>query len=140
MVVPTSAQSPLCRHDRYAETVEKSLLRRVRAERLSAYSEVLEEFEECVGGSVATGFGVEGFGAVDRLLLVGHVGVEVDVGCGDLFVAEPQRDHGDVDTTQIYLHADLALKERAIARTTPPDTHPGRYKPPDTLLAFLEAL
>jgi hypothetical protein len=36
--------------------------------------------------------------------------------------------------------ADLALKERAIARTTPPDTRPGRYKPPDTLLAFLEAL
>ena len=48
--------------------------------------------------------------------------------------------HERVDTTQIYLHADLALKERAIARTTPPDTRPGRYKPPDTLLAFLEAL
>lgn len=48
--------------------------------------------------------------------------------------------HERVDTTQIYLHADLALKERAIARTTPPDTSPGRYRPPDTLLAFLEAL
>jgi site-specific recombinase XerD len=48
--------------------------------------------------------------------------------------------HERVDTTQIYLHADLALKEQAIARTTPPDTRPGRYKPPDTLLAFLEAL
>ena len=48
--------------------------------------------------------------------------------------------HERVDTTQIYLHADLALKERAIARTTPPDTRPGRYKPPDTLLAFLDAL
>ena len=48
--------------------------------------------------------------------------------------------HEQADTTQIYLHADLALKERAIARTTPPDTRPGRYKPPDTLLAFLEAL
>jgi integrase/recombinase XerD len=48
--------------------------------------------------------------------------------------------HERVDTTQIYLHADLALKERAIARTTPPNTRPGRYKPPDTLLAFLEAL
>jgi site-specific recombinase XerD len=48
--------------------------------------------------------------------------------------------HERVDTTQIYVHADLALKERAIARTTPPDTRPGRYKPPDTLLAFLEAL
>jgi integrase/recombinase XerD len=48
--------------------------------------------------------------------------------------------HERVDTTQIYLHADLALKERAIARTTPHTTQPGRYKPPDTLLAFLEAL
>jgi integrase/recombinase XerD len=48
--------------------------------------------------------------------------------------------HERVETTQIYLHADLALKERAIARTTPPDTAPGRYKPPDTLLAFLDAL
>jgi integrase/recombinase XerD len=48
--------------------------------------------------------------------------------------------HERVDTTQIYLHADLALKERAIARTTPPNTPPGRYRPPDTLLAFLEAL
>jgi integrase/recombinase XerD len=48
--------------------------------------------------------------------------------------------HEQVETTQIYLHADLALKERALARTTPPDAKPGRYRPPDTLLAFLEAL
>lgn len=48
--------------------------------------------------------------------------------------------HEQLETTQIYLHADLALKERALARTTPADTTPGRYRPPDTLLAFLEAL
>jgi integrase/recombinase XerD len=48
--------------------------------------------------------------------------------------------HEQADTTQIYLHADLALKERALARTKPPDTKPGRYRPPDKLLAFLEAL
>lgn len=48
--------------------------------------------------------------------------------------------HEQVETTQVYLHADLALKERALARTTPPHTTPGRYRPPDTLLAFLEAL
>ena len=48
--------------------------------------------------------------------------------------------HESVETTQIYLHADLSIKERAIARTTPIDTRPGRYRPPDTLLAFLEAL
>ncbi|MCA1679730.1 MAG: integrase, partial [Actinobacteria bacterium] len=35
---------------------------------------------------------------------------------------------------------DLALKERALARTTPLEAKPGRYRPPDTLLAFLEAL
>jgi integrase/recombinase XerD len=48
--------------------------------------------------------------------------------------------HERVDTTQIYLHADLALKEKALARTKPPDTKPGRYRPPDGLLAFLQAL
>jgi site-specific recombinase XerD len=48
--------------------------------------------------------------------------------------------HEQVDTTQIYLHADLALKERALARTTPLNGTPGRYQPPDSLLAFLEAL
>jgi integrase/recombinase XerD len=45
-----------------------------------------------------------------------------------------------METTQIYLHADLALKEKALAKTTPVNTSPGRYRPPDTLLAFLEAL
>jgi integrase/recombinase XerD len=48
--------------------------------------------------------------------------------------------HERVDTTQIYLHADLALKERALARTKPPDAKPGRYRPPDAILAFLQAL
>ncbi len=48
--------------------------------------------------------------------------------------------HERVNTTQIYLHADLALKERALARTKPPGTKPGRYQPPDPTLAFLQAL
>ena len=48
--------------------------------------------------------------------------------------------HEQAETTQIYLHADLALKERALARTKPPDVKPGRYRPPDKLLDFLEAL
>jgi len=48
--------------------------------------------------------------------------------------------HENVETTQIYLHADLVLKERAVNRTTPPNTAPGRYQPTDTLLAFLESL
>jgi site-specific recombinase XerD len=48
--------------------------------------------------------------------------------------------HESVETTQVYLHADLALKERALARTTPPNSIPGRYRPRDSMLAFLEAL
>ena len=48
--------------------------------------------------------------------------------------------HEQIETTHIYLHADLALKERALARTTPLNSPPGRFRPADALLAFLEAL
>ena len=48
--------------------------------------------------------------------------------------------HEQVETTQIYLHADLAIKEQALARTKPLDSKPGRYRPPDALLGFLDGL
>ena len=48
--------------------------------------------------------------------------------------------HQDADTTQVYLHADMTIKEQALARVQTPDTSPGRYRPPDTLLAFLDNL
>jgi site-specific recombinase XerD len=48
--------------------------------------------------------------------------------------------HESVQSTQIYLHADMAIKQRALDRTTPADTAPGRYQAPDSLLAFLDAL
>jgi len=48
--------------------------------------------------------------------------------------------HELVETTQMYLHADLALKERALARTKPLNSKPGRYRPPDALLGFLDGL
>ena len=48
--------------------------------------------------------------------------------------------HESIETTKIYLRANLVVKERALARTTPPHTKPGRYRPPDTTLAFLESL
>jgi integrase/recombinase XerD len=48
--------------------------------------------------------------------------------------------HESVETTSIYLHADMTIKQKAIDRTTPSGTKPGRYQPPDTLLAFLETL
>jgi hypothetical protein len=38
------------------------------------------------------------------------------------------------------LHADMRLKEQALARTAPPDVKPDRYRPPDQRLAFLERL
>jgi integrase/recombinase XerD len=48
--------------------------------------------------------------------------------------------HESVATTQIYVHADLALKERALARTAPITATPGRYQPTDTIMAFLDNL
>ncbi|HYB29242.1 MAG TPA: tyrosine-type recombinase/integrase [Solirubrobacteraceae bacterium] len=48
--------------------------------------------------------------------------------------------HESTKTTSIYEHADPALKEQAIARTAPIATKPGRYRPSDTLLAFLDSL
>lgn len=48
--------------------------------------------------------------------------------------------HESLETTQMYLHADMRLKEQALARTTPVGTKPGRYRPDDQLLAFLESL
>ena len=48
--------------------------------------------------------------------------------------------HESVETTQIYLHADLRMKEKALERTTSLGTKPGRYRPDDALLTFLESL
>ena len=48
--------------------------------------------------------------------------------------------HESVETTQIYLEANLAMKEEIPAKTTPPGGKPGRYRPDDELLAFLKNL
>ena len=48
--------------------------------------------------------------------------------------------HESPRSTQPYIHADLKLKEKALARTALPKTTTGRYRPPDKLLAFLEGL
>lgn len=48
--------------------------------------------------------------------------------------------HASTRSTQPYLHADLSIKEAALARTAPHPAARHRYKPPDTLLAFLESL
>ena len=46
--------------------------------------------------------------------------------------------HERVETTGIYIHADITIKKKSLSRTTPLNTKPGRYQPPDRLLAFLE--
>ncbi len=48
--------------------------------------------------------------------------------------------HESVETTQIYLDATLAMKEQALAKTSPPRGMSGRYKPGDKLLGFLNSL
>lgn len=63
----------------------------------------------------------------------------LESGC-DLATISLWLGHENPRTSQIYLHAHLALKERALARTAPPHTKPGRYQPPDRILAFLDQL
>lgn len=48
--------------------------------------------------------------------------------------------HESVETTQIYLDANLAMKEQALAKTAPPEGKPGRFRPDDRLMAFLKGL
>ena len=59
---------------------------------------------------------------------------------GDTTVIALWLGHERAETTRIYLHADMSIKERALARTTPVNTKPGRYRPIDQLLAFLDNL
>jgi site-specific recombinase XerD len=48
--------------------------------------------------------------------------------------------HAGVRSTDAYVHADITIKEKALALTTPANARPGRYHPPDKVLAFLESL
>ena len=68
--------------------------------------------------------------AAMRLLLAGN----------DITVIALWLGHEQISTTNIYLHADMTHKQKAIDRTRPIAAKPGRYRPSDTLLAFLEAL
>lgn len=68
--------------------------------------------------------------AAMRLLLAGN----------DVTVIALWLGHEQIATTNIYLHADMTHKQQAIDRTQPLAAKPGRYRPPDALLAFLESL
>ena len=48
--------------------------------------------------------------------------------------------HESIETVQVYLHANLEIKEQALAKTKPFSGRPGRYRPNDRLLAFLQGL
>lgn len=44
--------------------------------------------------------------------------------------------HESIETTQIYIEANLSMKEKILERTTPPNGKPGKYRPDDKLLTF----
>jgi integrase/recombinase XerD len=58
----------------------------------------------------------------------------------DLSVIALWLGHESLETTQIYLHADIRMKERALARTEPVEGGTGRFRPDDALMAYLESL
>jgi site-specific recombinase XerD len=68
--------------------------------------------------------------AAMRLLLAGN----------DITVIALWLGHEQISTTSIYLHADMTHKQEAIDRTKPLAVKPGRYRPSDSLLAFLDSL
>jgi site-specific recombinase XerD len=68
--------------------------------------------------------------AAMRLLLAGN----------DVTVIALWLGHEQISTTNVYLHADMTQKQKAIARAKQSTTKPGRYRPSDPLLAFLEDL
>jgi len=58
----------------------------------------------------------------------------------DLAVIAVWLGHESIETTNVYVHANLAMKENALARVQPMDTPFPRFRPDDQLLAFLESL
>ena len=59
---------------------------------------------------------------------------------GDLTVIALWLGHESIETAQIYLNADVRLKERVLAHADPSGTQPSRLRPSDSLFAFLKSL
>jgi integrase/recombinase XerD len=113
----------------FATQTGKSLSRDALEHRLAKYVTIASKTCPTLGRKAAT-MHVLRHTAAMRLLRAG-----IDTSVIALWLG-----HEQVETTQIYLHADLAIKERALARTNPPNATAGRYQPSDKLLAFLETL
>ena len=75
-----------------------------------------------------------------RVVLIDRQSTAIAVGDVDSSVIALWLGHESVNTTQAYLHAHLALKEAALAKTTPLNVKAGRFRPDDRLLSFLNAL
>jgi site-specific recombinase XerD len=58
----------------------------------------------------------------------------------DLTVIALWLGHESIETTQVYLHADMRLKERALGHADPSGANPVSFRPTDSLLAFLKTL
>jgi hypothetical protein len=57
-----------------------------------------------------------------------------------IFVGATRLGHESIETTEVYLHASMAMKEKALAKATSSKTRNVRYRPNDRLLAFLKSL
>jgi len=113
----------------FSTSTGRSLSRDAVERRLSLYVSAASQHCPSISSKTVTAYTLRHTAAM-RLLLSG-----VDVTVIALWLG-----HEQIATTQIYVHADMTLKERAIARITPPTTKPGRYHAPDATLAFLEGL
>ena len=113
----------------FTTQIGKALSRDALEHRLAKYVEIAARTRPSVRQKTVT-MHVLRHTAAMRLL---HAGIDTSVIA--LWLG-----HEQIETTQVYLHADLELKERALAKTAPANITPGRYRPPDKLLAFLEAL
>ena len=78
-------------------------------------------------------------GARIRIRAAGFPGVKTLAGV-DTSVIALWLGHAGGRSTDAYVHADITIKEKALALTTPATARPGRYRPPDKILAFLESL
>ncbi|MBN8928075.1 MAG: tyrosine-type recombinase/integrase [Rhodospirillales bacterium] len=113
----------------FATPSGRALSRNALEHRLAKYVEIAARTCPSLGQKAVT-MHVLRHTAAMRLLRAG-----VDTSVIELWLV-----HQQIETTQMYLHADLEIKERALAKATPANITPGHYLPPDKLLTFLEAV